>query len=73
MNKWARRSNPCTLTLPSQPSAPPMIRFLLRFIGLCLLATASPTGIGNADRKIAEEKTTAGINLMGIAPGEFIT
>jgi hypothetical protein len=47
------RGNPCSR--PSQPTAETMIRFLLRFIGLCLLALAFVFFVYDGTKSIANQ------------------
>src|SRR5580692_4782688 len=56
LNKPARQSNPCSRTLLPQPAGIPMIRFLLRFIGLCLLATAFVFFVYDGTKSIANHQ-----------------
>jgi hypothetical protein len=56
LNKLARQSNPFTLTAHLQHTSSPMIRFLLRFIGLCLLATAFVFFVYDGTKSIANHQ-----------------
>jgi hypothetical protein len=51
-----------------------MFRLLLRFLGLCLLATAFVTLLGDVTRSVAGARlsvTSLGETLMALVPGEL--
>jgi hypothetical protein len=51
-----------------------MFRLLLRFLGLCLLATAFVTLLGDVTRSVAHARltvTSLGETLMALAPGKL--
>ena len=51
-----------------------MVRLLLRFLGLCLLATAFVTLLGDVTRSVAHARLTVtplGEALMALAPGKL--
>jgi hypothetical protein len=56
LNKPARQSNSCTEPLPSAAAGSPMIRFLCRFIGLFLLATAFVFFVYDGTKTIANQQ-----------------
>jgi len=55
LNKRSRESNACRPAHP-QPAGTAMIRFLLRFIGLCLLATAFVFFVYDGTKSIANQQ-----------------
>jgi hypothetical protein len=56
LNNRARESNGCVATATPQPARILMIRFVLRFIGLCLLATAFVFFVYDGTKSIANHQ-----------------
>jgi hypothetical protein len=56
LNKRARESNACSRTVHDQRARVPMIRFVLRFIGLCLLAMAFVFFVYDGTKSIANHQ-----------------
>jgi hypothetical protein len=56
LNKRARESNACPRTVHYQRARVPMIRFVLRFIGLCLLAMAFVFFVYDGTKSIANHQ-----------------
>jgi hypothetical protein len=56
LNSYARKSKPSAYSANRKPGGTPMIRFILRFLGLCLLATAFVFFVYDGTKSIANQQ-----------------